>query len=106
MEITKEDWHLFREKITDWQEAYMERLIGEYREILSGDADASDKFWQLEERIRKDKKHPGVILEIRKQNLLYDLARLIGDGVITFDDIGDFSEEMKEAVNILCGRHD
>ena len=98
MEITKEDWNLFREKITDWQEAY--------REILSGDADASDKFWQLEERIRKDKKHPGVILEIRKQNLPYDLARLIGDGVITFDDIGDFSEEMKEAVNFLCGRHD
>ena len=106
MEITKEDWNLFREKITDWQEAYMERLVGEYREILSKDADASDKFWQLEERIRKDKKHPGVILEIRKQNLLYDLARLIGDGVITFDDIGDFSEEMKEAVSFLCGRHD
>lgn len=26
MEISKSDWKLFREKIADWQENYMDRL--------------------------------------------------------------------------------
>lgn len=35
------------------------RLTKEYIDLLSGDENASDKFWELEERIKKDKKHPG-----------------------------------------------
>ena len=27
MEVSKSDWKLFRERIVDWQEAYMERLV-------------------------------------------------------------------------------
>ena len=43
-EISKRDWKLFREKIGDWQEQYMEKLCGEYMKLLSGEAKASDKF--------------------------------------------------------------
>lgn len=38
----------------------MENLINDYEAILAGDADASDKFWKLEKRMRKDKKKSGV----------------------------------------------
>ena len=54
--FTKKDWALFREKIVDWQEAYMDRLNKEYIELLSEDDDPSEKFWKLDERIKKDKK--------------------------------------------------
>ena len=54
--FTEADWKLFRKKIVGWQEAYMEGLIGEYVELLSADSDASERFWQLERRIRKDKR--------------------------------------------------
>ena len=37
MEISKADWKLFREKIGEWQETYMERLNRELIEILSSD---------------------------------------------------------------------
>lgn len=49
--FTNSDWKLFREKIADWQEAYMTRLNNEYIALLSGDAASSDKFWRLEKRI-------------------------------------------------------
>lgn len=38
----------------------MVRLLKEYIDMLNGNGNASDKFWELEERIKKDKKHPGV----------------------------------------------
>ena len=60
MEISKADWKLYRERVSDWQEHYMEQLIKEYVELLTSPGNASDHFWELEKRIKQDKKHPGV----------------------------------------------
>lgn len=46
---TKKDWALFREKIADWQEAYMDKLNKEYMDLLNGDGRPSEKFWALED---------------------------------------------------------
>ena len=42
--ITKKDWALFREKVADWQEAYMDKLNKEYIDLLTGDGRLSQKF--------------------------------------------------------------
>ena len=47
----------------------MVRLLKEYIDMLNGNGNASDKFWELEERIKKDKKHPGVMLELSNDRL-------------------------------------
>ena len=104
MEISKSDWKLFRARISDWQEAYMERLIKEYMDLLDGEENASDKFWKLEERIKKDKKHPGVRLELNKGNMIFDIVTLINSGVITTADLEDFSDGLKESVDFLLHR--
>ena len=44
MEISKADWKLYRECVSDWQEHYMERLIKEYVELLTSPGKASDHF--------------------------------------------------------------
>ena len=36
--FSEKDWKLFRNKIADWQEAYMEKLNREYIELLSSEA--------------------------------------------------------------------
>lgn len=54
--FSERDWKLFRRKIVDWQEAYMDKLNKKYIEILSGEGNPSDKFWKLEERIKTEKK--------------------------------------------------
>ena len=97
MEVSKSDWKLFRACIGDWQEVYMERLVKEYRDLLDGAENASDKFWKLEERIKKDKKYPGVMLELSKGNMVFDIVALINSGVITVDDLGDFSDGLKDS---------
>ena len=97
-DISKADWKLFRERLAEWQEAYMERLAREYIALLSSEEPASKKFWDLEKRIREDKRMPGVLLELRKSEVGWDLVRLLGDGVITESDLEGFSGELKDNV--------
>ena len=103
-EISKRDWKLFREKIGDWQEQYMEKLCGEYMKLLSGEAKASDKFWELEKRIKEDRKSPGVIIQLRKQDVLWDVIRLLDDKVITRADLDEFSKDFLDAVDFILTR--
>lgn len=51
--FTEKDWKLFRGKIADRQESYMDRLNKEYIELLNENGNPSDKFWHLEQRIKK-----------------------------------------------------
>ena len=105
MDISKKDWKLYREKLPGCQERYMEKLVKEYIEMLSNDdKPASEKFWTLEKRIKNDRKHPGVLIEVRKSNALYDIIRFIALDVITYDDIADFSEELKQDVRDFTER--
>ena len=105
-EISKKDWKLFREKLTDWQENYMEHLNKEYIALLSADdKKASDKFWELEKRITKDKKHPGVIMEMGKSEAIWNIVYLIRLGVITYDDLTDFSDDLKQAVKMVLDKN-
>lgn len=101
MEISKRDWKLFREYVPKWQTRYIGKLNREYIELLSGEGDAADHFWQLEERIRKDKKHPGVSIEISKGDAVYDLVLLCRTGVIDISDLEEFSDSTKDAVRQL-----
>lgn len=79
----------------------MERLDKAYVELLSGEGYASDKFWALEERIKEDKRRPGVLLRISRSDLEWNLRDLIRDGAITMDDLAGFSEEIRERVDYL-----
>ena len=79
-------------------------MLQEYIELLTGAENASEKFWKLEERVKKDKKHPGVHIELKKSNMIYDIVSLIKLGVITTSDLDEFSDELKEGVNFLLKR--
>ncbi len=102
--FTKRDWALFRSKIGSWQEAYMGRLCDEYIELLSGDGDPSEKFWQLDKRIRSDKRNPGVQLEMTRTNFIYNIISLISNDVISMKDLEDFSDKLKETVRVFLER--
>lgn len=104
MECSKKDWMLFRNKIAVWQENYINKLNKEYIELLSGDESASEKFWKLEERIKRDRKHPGVIIQMRKSEMIYDIAILMREGVIGTQDLEGFSEELIEHVQVILGK--
>ncbi len=98
------DWIIFRNKISNWQEAYMDRLNKEYIDLLSEDVDSSEKFWGLDKRIREDRKKAGVQLEMSRSKLIYNIISLINDGAISFEDLEEFSDELKENVRFLIER--
>lgn len=105
MEMSKRDWKLFREKLPGWQENYMARLIEEYIRLLSAeDKNASDKFWEIEKKIKTDRRHPGVILNMEKSKAIYDIISLVRLGVISFDDLADFSEDLQQEVKLILNR--
>lgn len=97
-QVNEKDWKLFREKLPGWQEAYMERLIKEYVELLDSSKNASEKFWALDKRLREDRRSLGVrIDEISRSKLHTILTGLIIENVISEDDLRDFSEELRES---------
>ena len=56
----------------------MESLVKEYANFLNDDKKpASEKFWELEKRIKEDKRHPGVVMELKKSEVIWDIVRLI-----------------------------
>ena len=101
MQITEGDWKIFRKKIPDWQERYMERLEMEYIAILQNKKSASTKFWELEKRIKQDKKSPGVIIDMRRSTAINNIVSLVLDEVISLDDLEEFSDSLKEAVKYI-----
>lgn len=95
---------VIREKLPEWQEAYMERLCQEYIEILNRDENASDRFWTLEKRIWKDKKKAGVQVEMSRSKMIYNIMSLLKEGAIQMEDLEEFSEELKETVRFFAER--
>ena len=76
MDISKKDWKLFRERLSDWQENYVEGLGKEYSNFLNDDKkSASEKFW--------------------------DIVHLIRLKVIIYDDLSDFSDELQLEVKSI-----
>jgi len=104
MEISKSDWKIFRKKVPEWQEHYMQQLIKKYIILLSAPGNAADHFWELEKRIKIDRKHPGVLIEMKKSNAIWDIAMYVRNEVITMDDLAGFSEDLIDAVKLILSR--
>lgn len=79
----------------------MEKLVAAYIGILKANGDASEKFWTLEKRLCKDKRSPGVMIDMRRSRMRDDLLRLLHSGVITAADLADFSQELQDDIALL-----
>ena len=99
-QVIEKDWKLFRKLLPGWQEAYMERLTMGYIELLSSDRQASDKFWELDKRIKQDKRCTGVLArDVKRSNMFQLIINLIYEEAISEDDLNEFSEDLRDAVN-------
>lgn len=95
--FTEADWKLFRKRLPIWQERFMEKLIEEYKDLLSSDEPASSKFWDLEKRIKQDKNYTGVLAQgVSRSNMKFLMMDLINEGAITKQDFDGFSEDLRE----------
>lgn len=104
-DVAESDWKLFKKMLPQWQERYMEKLIGQYVEILNGGSEASSRFWALEERVNRDKLSSGVLVnDMRRSTMRYEIANLLSDNVITLDDLDGFTEDIKSYAQHWIGQ--
>jgi hypothetical protein len=69
------------------------------------DKPASEKFWEFEKRIKQDEIRLGVLVEMRKFSIVFDIANIITDDVIKMEHLDEFSDELKENVKFIIGRN-
>ena len=100
----EQDWKLFKSKIAIWQENYIDKLNKEYIELLSENTNPSDKFWNLDKRIKTDRNKVGVEIEMRRSILIYNITSLINEGVISLEELEEFSDELNKRVKNLLSR--
>lgn len=98
--VKESDWKLFRKRLPQWQEAFMERLLADYSQIIESDQSAAERFWALFERIRNDRQSAGVVAEMRRSVMRNNLLGLLLDGVIGFDDLEGFSDELRDSLEV------
>ena len=79
--FTEADWKLFRKRLPDWQERYMEK------------------------KIKNDKRKTGVLAEgISRSNMKFLMMDLINEGAITPEDLDGFSEDFRDQLLFYCER--
>lgn len=104
-DVKEKDWKIFRKKIIMWQENYMQKLNNEYIKLLQRENVPSKNFWDLEKRIFKDKRSVGVVISnMRRSTMIQNILELLRDDIIQFDDLNDFSEELKNEIKLMIDR--
>lgn len=99
------DWKLFRRLLPGWQERFMAKLNREYAELLAEDRQASDIFWELDKRMREDKRKAGVVVrDMSRSNMDMHIMNLLSEGAITLDDLSEFSEEYRGRIELIMSR--
>ena len=84
----------------------MDKLNREYIALLESEGQPSDKFWKLEKKIRRDRQSVGVVIDMRRSMMTVGIMRLLGDGVISLDDLDGFSEELVEKMRYLMREYE
>ena len=79
----------------------MNRLCREYIDLLSSDIKASNRFWELEKRIKDDRKKTGVVATMSRAKMIFNIVHLVYDGAISMNDLEEFSDDVKESVRML-----
>lgn len=78
----------------------MERLIASYIEYLQSDQPASEKYWGLRDKVYNDYRNPGVLVEVKKSNMLNIISQMLMMDVITESDLEGFSDKTIETVKL------
>ena len=94
-EFVESDWKLFKKRLPEWQENYMDMLNKEYIRILSGAGLPSEKYWKVYHRYKKDMKSSGVMIRDKeKSQMIYDIMNMLHTKAITLHDLDGFSQNL------------
>jgi len=79
----------------------MSRLCDKYAAVLTGPYRGSEAFWEVKRLIRKDMKRLDTMIDVERKEMANIVADLLRERVITADDLVEFSDGFREAVEGL-----
>ena len=92
---------IFQSLLPQWQERFMSRLCDKYAAVLTGPYRGSEAFWEVKRLIRKDMKRLDTMIDVERKEMANIVADLLRERVITADDLVEFSDGFREAVEGL-----
>ena len=105
--MSEKDWNLFSKKYYEWKERYAAGRIEKHKKLLDSDESATDKFFELQKQIHKDSHSTVFRLPMRfsRSNMHINILALLNNGIITIDDLSEFSDEVKEMAEFSLRNH-
>lgn len=103
--IKESDWKIYRKRVVDWRERYLEGKNGEIVKILSDEAKTpTDRFWDALDEMKKQAKILQKCLDQHsRSNAKWSMFLMLGHGLIEDADLDEFSEELREQVLGMAG---
>ncbi|MCM1269204.1 MAG: multidrug transporter [Ruminococcus flavefaciens] len=101
IDINETDWKLYRSRLANWQEAFMEKICKEYISILQADKNASNRFWELHDRLKEDSAKTGVVARKARSSMIHNILNLLQESAITDEDLEGFSDKLVERIKFM-----
>jgi L-lactate utilization protein LutB len=102
--VKESDWQLFRERVPEYRERYLENVNDEIASILtSEEATPTEIFWEAKERMDAEAQILVDCLDGHsRSNMRMHLLLMYRHGLIEEADLEEFSDELRERILLLA----
>jgi hypothetical protein len=94
------DWKKFRAMTVEWRERYLATQNVRLARLLTNPKKSeTERFWEAEEQLAKIAKIVRRCLDdLRRSTMIIRLMEMRAAGMITRDDLADFSDELRKQI--------
>jgi hypothetical protein len=102
MEIKESDWRVFRRLHSLALERYCKRVLEEVRVAADCKGEYHDCYRKVYRLIRnRDKRLAAAFDDPRRSNAFILLANMIGEGLLTAEELKQFSREAQNSIEVI-----
>lgn len=106
MDIHESDWRVFRRLHSIALERFCKRVLEEVREAAACETDYHDCYRKVYELIRNhDKTMAAAFDDPRRSNAFLLLANIIGEELLTAEELKQFSHEAQARIKMISELH-
>ena len=99
--MNEADWKAYKKNVDHWRERHLEQVNARLKNALSDpNKTPTEAFWDTEEKLGEEAKVlQHCFREHKRSSMKFNLTLMLGHGIITKDDLSDFSGEMREGLS-------
>lgn len=102
MDVHESDWRVFRRLHSIALERFSERVLEDVRKAAECTSNYHDCYHKVYRLIRnRDKRMAAAFDDPRRSNAFVKMANIIGEGLLTEEELEQFSPEAQERIKII-----